>query len=303
MSPPAQSGDAVTLVQIRSGMSAREVADALHDAGVIRNPNYFLGVARVFGADTKIQAGTYAVQSNESSLDVLRRITQGHVLVHRLSIPEGYSVKDVAAMLAAHGLVDEERFLQLALGEYPAVMNGVALDRLEGYLFPDTYEFRPGLTEEAILTILLDRFREVVSPVFMSARFDLTLHAVITLASIVEKEARVPVERPLIAGVYLNRLRIGMPLQADPTVVYALPEAPQRVLYSHLEVDSPYNTYLHSGLPPGPIANPGLDAIRAVLHPARTDYLYFVAKSDGTHHFSVTYEEHREAVRMFRPQL
>lgn len=299
--PPADSSSTTTtLVHIRSGMSASEVADLLHREGIIRDPRYFLGVARVLGSDRQLQAGTYLVTPGESLFGVLRDLTKGHVVIERVTIPEGYSVRDIARTLSSHGLVDEDHFLRLALGEYRASVGGMELASLEGYLFPDTYFFTLDATEEQILETMLARFREVVVPRVKAAPLGLSLHQVLTLASIVELEAKVPEERPMIASVYLNRLRIGMPLQADPTVIYALGERVERVLHSHLATPSPYNTYQNPGLPPGPISNPGLASILAVLHPADTNYLYFVARGDGTHAFSRTYAEHQSAVLRYR---
>lgn len=299
---PAWFGDGtVKIVEIRPGMSAGEVADTLHHVGAIRNPKLFLGVARLLQSDTKIQAGVYALGTENSVFGVLQRITEGHVVVHRITIPEGYTVRDIAFLLAERGLVDAERFMRLAYGDHAIELYGMSLSSLEGYLFPDTYEFRRGLSEERILTTLVNRFKEQVGPELVASHSTLSFHETVTLASIVEHEARRAEERPIIASVYLNRLRIGMPLQADPTVIYALPERPERVLYSHLEVDSAYNTYRHTGLPPGPIGNPGLASIRAVLQPAETPYLYFVAKADGSHHFSTTYNDHRAAIETYRP--
>lgn len=299
---PPSSGDSegTTVVEIPSGLSAGEVADLLHQVGVIRDPGYFLGVARFLGSDTRLQAGTYAVTPGESVFGVLRDITQGRVVVRHITIPEGYTARRIARLLATQGLVDEERFLDLVFGGYPAIMQGVRLSTLEGYLFPDTYTFTLSTTEEQIIATMLARFQQVVLPHLSEPPLGLRLHEVITLASIVEREAQVAGERPVIASVYLNRLRIGMPLQADPTVIYALGDEIDRLLYSHLQVDSPYNTYIHRGLPPGPIANPGLDSILSVLHPAQTDYLYFVARGDGSHQFSRNYSDHLSAIDRYR---
>jgi len=298
--PRTQDEAAPILVRIRPGMSAGQVADELHRQGLIRDKGYFLGVARVLGSETRIQAGTYAVTPGATLFSLLRDFQQGNVVQVRVTIPEGYTVRDIARRLAAHGLVDEERFVRLALGEYRAVVAGTELPTLEGYLFPDTYYFTLDMTEEQILAAMLARFRQVVLPHVERGGQGLSAHQVVTLASIVEREAKVAEERPVIASVYLNRLRIGMPLQADPTVLYALNGNVDRLLHAHLSVDSPYNTYLYAGLPPGPIASPGLESILAVLYPADTGYLYFVARGDGTHVFSHTYAEHERAVSRYR---
>jgi UPF0755 protein len=175
----------------------------------------------------------------------------------------------------------------------------IPVDTLEGYLFPDTYRFAIGQKEEEIIKIMVNRCLEVASPLYEGYDGSLSFHEVITLASIVEKEAIYDRERPVIAGVFLNRLRIGMRLQADPTVRYVVNEPRSRVLYRDLEVESPYNTYRYPGLPPGPIASPGVASIRAVIEPADVDYMYFVARGDGTHYFSRTFAEHVAARRRF----
>jgi UPF0755 protein len=198
-------------------------------------------------------------------------------------------------------LVDYNKFMELALdaskvfGDSPPLEIPIA--SLEGYLFPDTYRISYGQTEAEIIRQMVGRFSEVVLPAVegMVGRWGLGLHEIITLASIVEREVMVDWERPLVASVFLNRLRINMPLQADPTVRYVMREDRSRVLYRDLEIDSPYNTYQNSGLPPGPIASPGLASIMAVLEPADTDYYYFVARGDGTHQFSRTFAEHVQA--------
>lgn len=298
--PPAPDREGAALVKVTEGMNARDVARTLHSAGLIRDPLYFLGVTRLMGSETKLQAGTYAVPPGESPFGILRRLVEGEVAVRRITIPEGYTVRDIAALLAREGLVDEERFAALALGGYSMELGGMELQSLEGYLFPDTYTVPLGASEEQIINVMVDRFRQLIVPLVGEGAHGLSLHEVVTLASIVEREAAVASERPLIAGVYLNRLRINMPLQADPTVVYALGRHVERVYYADLEIDSPYNTYLYPGLPPGPIANPGLDAIVSVLYPVPSEYLYFVAKGDGTHHFSRDYASHKAAVERYR---
>lgn len=295
-----RQGDRVAYVRIPEGTSARGVARLLHEAGVIRDPLYFLGVTRLLGSDTRLKAGTYAVAPGESPFRLLRRIVAGDVAVRRVTIPEGYTVRDIARLLARQGIVNEERFLELAFGGYTVTVGGRQLTSLEGYLFPDTYVFPLGASEEAVIDVMVARFTELVVPLAGEGAGGLSLHEIVTLASIVEREAARADERPVIAGVFLNRLRRGMPLQADPTVRYALDMWTGRLEQAHLQVDSPYNTYKYPGLPPGPIANPGLDAVLAVLFPEPTEYLYFVARGDGTHHFSVTYAEHLNAVERYR---
>jgi UPF0755 protein len=240
-----------------------------------------------------------------SADEILAKLVSGDVVVRRFTLPEGLTVAMMADLLDEADVVPREDFLNavaaaVPLNPYLPPDLDVA-QPMEGYLFPATYEYHSATTAEEVVAMLLDRFAAVWTDELL-ARADemgLTVHEVVTLASIVETEARVPAEQPAISGVYLNRLAVGMPLQADPTVYYALglPRT-ERLLYEHLEVDSPYNTYKYPGRPPGPIASPGESAIRAVLYPETHDYYYFVAKNDGSgeHYFAATYEEHLENV-------
>ena len=301
---PASRTDTLDrIVEIPAGMPAGKIAQMLKEQGLIRNTLVFGIMLRITDRDGQLKAGEYLLNPAMSTMEVIQKLNAGTIVTHRIVIPEGYELKQIAAVLAREGLVDPERFLMLAqnaelvFGEqFPVEL---PIPSLEGYLFPDTYHFAKEQSEEAIIRQMVSRFVDVViSKVDLSLLDDkYTLHEVITLASIVEKEVIYDFERPLVAAVYHNRLNIGMRLQADPTVRYVMTENRSRVLYSDLEIDSPYNTYRYDGLPPGPIASPGLKSIMAVLEPADVDYLYFVAKNDGTHVFSRTFEEHVAARR------
>ena len=237
-----------------------------------------------------------------SLLEVLRRLESGRVVTHQVTIPEGFTALDIAQLLASERLADPVRFMALVGDPALATRLGLPGPTLEGYLFPDTYRLSRGMGEEEILQIMAARFRQVV-PADIEARAErlqLDIRGVITLASLIEKEAKQDRERPIIAGVFLNRLRLSMPLQSDPTAVYGAPDPRRRVTPLDLQRKTPYNTYQNPGLPPGPIANPGLSSILAVLSPARVSYLYFVAKNDGTHFFSRTLDEHTHAVRLYQ---
>lgn len=289
------------LITIVPGMSGRDVTQLLYEQQLIKRPNLFHGLLRLTKADQRLKAGEYLLSASMRPLQIIGRLNAGNIVTHKVMIPEGYQIKEIAALLAEAGFVDENRFLTLAYnatlvyGDQPPL--DLPIESLEGYLFPDTYRFAKGQSEESIIKHMVDRFITVVTPVIEPYldQTDLTLHEVVTLASIVEKEVVVDEERSIVAGVYLNRLRINMPLQADPTVRYVMTENRSRVLYRDLEIDSPYNTYMYNKLPPGPIASPGLSSILAVLEPADVDYLYFVARGDGTHQFSKTYNEHLQA--------
>jgi len=222
-----------------------------------------------------------------------------------VTVPEGFTIAEVAEVLVGEDLVDRARFLALAREGAAAFeydfLHGLPTMSLEGYLYPDTYRLPRHLPEQKVIRVFLDRFAQVVLPrVRARAEPGFTLHEILTIASLVEREAKVPTEQPLIAGVIYNRLRRGWRLEVDATVLYALGRHKTTISYVDLKVDSPYNTYLHEGLPPGPIANPGLPAIEATLTPAATNYLYYVARPNGTHEFSKTLAAHLAAVRRYR---
>ena len=248
----------------------------------------------------EMHAGHYALSPAMPPRQIAARMALGETAQGVVTVPEGYTVRQTARRLAEHHLVDEAQFLALAqtqgrtfhVGKWAPPDNN-----LEGYLFPDTYTVPKGATARDVVQIMLDNFgRRVLTPRGAEARgFPGGLPAAVTLASLVEREAEVDGDRPLIAAVYRNRLKAGMRLQCDATVQYALPEHKGRLLYSDLRVNSPYNTYTHRGLPPTPIASPGLPSIQAALRPARSDYLFYVARPDGSHVFSATLAEHDRA--------
>lgn len=294
-------------VRVAAGAGARTIGKTLTEEGIIRSATQFVVWTRVLRAEGQLQAGEYKLHAGMMPAQVVWRIKTGQVASMGITIPEGYSLAQIAEVLAVADLVDKEEFLAVvsdatalyAEWEDPCSPVRPPTGSLEGYLFPDTYRIAPGTSPSAIARLMVNRMCEKVLPLLQeqSPPLDLDLHGLLTLASIVEKEAKVPEERPLIAGVFINRLKRGMPLQADPTVKYVLSPAPVRLSLEDIEVDSPYNTYRYPGLPPGPIASPGLDSVRAVLESADTEYLYFVARGDGTHVFSRTFREHQTARR------
>ncbi len=294
-------------VVIEQGSSNRLIGQKLYQAGVIRS-NLAWGLwSRTFGRDWVFQAGTYALDPNQDMVAVARQLRQGNVLQRRLTIPEGWRIEQMAAALAQRNWFAADTFIAMAQVIPPLDWLPSDLNSLEGYLFPDTYLFPVEQVEgslpdhekaQTVVNAMLQRFVSVALPLFRQHTTPLSLHEWVTLASIVEREAVVPEERALIAGVFLNRLRQGIPLGADPTVEYALNirQTPDRRLtYAEVRTPSPYNTYLNPGLPPGPIASPGLASLEAVLKPEQTDFLYFVARYDGTHVFSKTLAEHEAA--------
>jgi UPF0755 protein len=274
----------------------------LADGGVIRSTVAFTALAVARGTGRSLKAGEYEIPGGTSLLGVLRLLEQGRVKPHFLVLPEGFTVRDLARQLEAEGLAPAALVIRAASSPELARELGLEAGGLEGYLFPDTYQVTKGMRVEDILTRMVQRFREKVATghVLAQARTrGLSLHELLTLASIIEKEAVLPEERPVISGVFWNRLRRDMPLQADPTVAYAVGKDGAPSL-EDLQVDHPFNTYRYRGLPPGPIANPGRAAIDAALEPADVPYLFFVSIDDRQHHFSTTLEEHTRAVIRYR---
>ena len=285
-------------VTIPIGATMRTATDSLAKAGVIARPGLFRVYAKLKRSDRRIKAGTYVLSKGASWNEVLTSLRDGRGIVNSVTVPEGFTLAQTEAILASKLSLPIDS-IRVATRD-TALLQRLRVSRpdLEGYLFPDTYFFPPGTTARAAVQAMARRFEQQWKPEW-TARLDtfaISRHEVVTLASIVEKEAKLPQERPIIASVYWNRLRKGMLLQADPTVQYALPEYQTRLLYKHLAVRSPYNTYRYTGLPPGPIAAPGEASIVATLYPADTKFLYFVAYPDGHHEFRGTAAEHEKAV-------
>jgi UPF0755 protein len=290
-------------VIVPHGSTMRVAAESLAHAGVVQSATAFRLYARMFRrSDRSIRAGTYVFQRGRSWGEVLDDLRLGKGLENSITIPEGWSLYQIVPQLA--------RTLNVPVDSVQAAVRDTALLRalgaptptLEGYLFPDTYVFPNGTTPRAAVRVMVDRFQRVWQPEWDSRlqALGMSRNDVMALASIVEKEARVPEERPVIAAVYLNRLKAKMLLQADPTVQYALGRHVARVMYKDLEIESPYNTYKHTGLPPGPIASPGRPSIVAALNPANVPYRYFVAYPDGHHEFTTNFTQHAIAVRNAR---
>lgn len=294
--PAVRHAPAIVELPLRRGFL--EIVAALGDAQVIRSRVGFALLAVARGSVRSLKAGEYEVPRGANSLAVLRLLEGGHVLQHTVVFPEGSTVAEVARQLDASGLARAEEVARAASD--PAVLRrlDVKADSLEGYVFPDTYQFVKGMTPEEMLARMVARLRERITPDIAAAaqERDLSVHQLLTLASIIEKEAVEQSEMSLISAVFWNRLRSEMPLQADPTVQYALGKDRQRLTRDDLQTDHPYNTYRRQGLPPGPIASPGLLAIRAAVTPAAVGYLYFVAVDERRHKFSTTLAEHNAAV-------
>jgi UPF0755 protein len=285
-------------INIQQGLSTAQIGQILANENIISNSKYFELFVRMNNFDGKLKAGDYTLSPSMSLKEIVDRLMKGQTINYKFTIPEGYTLKQICEVLVKKGLADEEEFWRV-VREEPFSQFEFLKDlpkddkRLEGYLFPDTYIVPKGISEKEIAELMLQRFEEVYNQLPLNES-GLNFRDTVILASLVELESLVDVDRPLIASVFLNRLQIGMKLDCDATLQYIFPERKSRVLYSDLEIDSPYNTYKNKGLPPGPIGSPGKASLEAVHQPAKTKYFYFVAKKDGSgeHVFSKTLSEH-----------
>ncbi len=294
---PVSSHPMVREVVIERGMSAQKVGALLEQDGLIRSASFFAISAYFSPARRRIQAGVHDVDGGLTTTAILASLGSARDLSRSVTIPEGLSLKEVAALLQREAGLDAGRFEAACTEAAFCRELGVEVGSLEGYLFPETYRIPPHADERRVARLMVSQFRRVFDGA-MAARTEMlrmSIHQVVTLASIVEREARVASERPLIAGVFQRRLRMGMKLESDPTTEYALGVHKSHLYDSDIAVDSPYNTYRYPGLPPGPIANPGRASLQAALYPADAGYLFFVARGDGTHVFSRTKQEHDRA--------
>jgi peptidoglycan lytic transglycosylase G len=295
---PLPPGGAV--VSIAAGEAFRAISARLQAVGVVRHGWVVRVWARWTGVDHLVQSGEYRFDRPLSPIEVLAMLHLPTAALHRVTIPEGSTVNQVTELLAAAGFGGADQFLCLARDLRFLLSVDAPAGGIEGYLFPDTYAFAWSTPPEQILTAMVERFREQTAAL-QTRRLDagLTEEQMVTLGSLIEKETGAANERALVSAVFHNRLQLGMPLQSDPTAMYGrdVHGAPKA---ADLTVESPYNTYLHGGLPPGPICNPGRAALEAALNPARVPYLYFVSRNDGTHVFSRTLEEHNHAVARFQ---
>ena len=296
------------IIYVRPNSSLKEICKALQDEKIISNATYFNLYVRWKGASTKIKSGELRFYTNAKPKEVLNILIKGHPVLYPVTVPEGFNIYQVADRLSEAQLVDKKKFLDVCADKEFIENLKITGSSVEGYLFPDTYAFSKYLGEKLIIKRMVDRFHEVFTPELekKAKQLQLSKKEVIVLASIVEKETGAAFERPLIASVFHNRLKKGMKIQSDPTVIYGMWERYSgNLTKTDLQERTPYNTYTIYGLPVGPIANPGRDSIKAVLFPAKTDYLYFVAKNDesGTHIFSKNLKEHNAAVNKHQKGL
>jgi len=282
-----------TIIAIPAGATLEEIAGQLAEQGIIAHSGRFAFAARLLGQGRHLRAGRFSLKRVANYYDLVMTLTKWEVVTLRVTIPEGYHLRQIAHLLTMKIGVDSTAFMRRALDPTLARELEIPALSVEGYLFPDSYDFLEGDTPDYIIRRMVSRFREVVfSKIPETAHTNKQiLHKHVTMASIVEGECRVDEERPVVASLYYNRLRKRIRLEADPTIQYLLPGGPKRLVRSDLSLKSPYNTYQHQGLPPGPINNPGLKSILAAVYPARTRYLYMVANGDSTHTFTDNYED------------
>ena len=292
----------VRTVDITEGMTLRQLAAKLEQEGLIRSQWAFVLLGKLAAADRRIKVGEYEMHAGMRPGEMLAAFLSGRVVLHPVTIPEGYTIVELAQVFAQRGVADPEDLIRLAHdGEFIRSLD-IEAASLEGYLFPDTYKFARRTKPKEILTEMVQGLRRVLTPELRqrAQEIHMSLHQVLTLASVIEKETGAVEEREFISAVFHNRLKRGIPLQSDPTVIYGLESFDGNLRKADLESKSPYNTYRVRGLPPGPIANPGLGSIRAALYPAPTRHLYFVSRNNGTHQFSSTLAEHNQAVDKYQ---
>lgn len=292
------------LIMIKEGMTTADIATLLHEKKLVKDPEAFRMEARFKNLADKLQAGPYQIEGGLSNSQIVDVMVKGHIKQIRFTVPEGFTVVKTAKKLDAEGLGKADKFIAAAKDYAPyAYMqtdNPNVLFKAEGFIFPATYDFPVGISEEEMLKIMVEQFDKEMQESGVAKTVqekNLNMRDVVNMAAMVEMEAVFPEEQPRIAGVFLKRVAIGMPIQSDTTIQYILGAQKEIITFADTEIQNPYNTYQNMGLPPGPIASPGLKAIQAVLAPEDNEYLYFVAEKDGHHRFTKTYEEHLQAIK------
>jgi UPF0755 protein len=303
LAPVDRTGSPI-LIDVPRGATSESIGDLLYASGLVRSGRAFAIAARLKRVSGSLQEGEYRLSPAMPLLDIVDTLARGDVVLRRVTIPEGFTADEIVDGLVAAGIGTRAGLTDLVTGRashfsYPFLQEDPQRP-LEGYLFPDTYLIPRHLSDRDVIDLFLRRFAAVVVPRWRETAPERSLRQVIIMASLIEREAKVPSERPVIASVLYNRLARGMRLEVDASVLYALGRHKDVVTFDDLKVDSPYNTYRYEGLPPGPIANPGLAAIAAALQPAQTSYLFYVARADGSHVFSRTFAEHLIAIRKYR---
>lgn len=290
------------VIEVTPGSSFARIAGQLEAAGIVSDARRFTLLARWRQVTSQVHAGQYHFAATATPGEVLDRLVAGDIKRFQVTIPEGFNLREIAARLAATGIGSVEEFLALSSDSAFLSELGVAAASLEGYLFPETYTFTAATTPRQLLQAMVAQLASQLSEELLAsaAALQMDRHQLLTLASIIQKEAGHDAEMPMISAVFHNRLQRGIPLQADPTVIYGIDDFDGNLTRTHLKTPTPYNTYQKRGLPPGPIASPGRLALQAAANPAASKMLYFVSRGDGTHQFSATLEEHNRAVRRFQ---
>lgn len=292
------------VIQISHGTSAMDIGILLERSGVIKNAFLFRMASELNGKSHSLKAGAYSLNTAMSMLQILRKIASGGVIIYRVTIPEGYTLSQIARLWESKGLGKAEKFTRVSIDPTMQRLYNLNASSLEGYLFPDTYFFPYGISEREAVNEMLRQFNRKVSNITSAERLselDLSWHEVVSLASIIEREAKVEEERAIISAVFHNRLKLGYKLESCATVLYGLGYPHRELSFEDLnDPSSAYNTYVYKGLPPGPICNPGLGSILAALNPSNDKYLYFVSKNDGTHYFTESYSDFLAAKRRYR---
>jgi UPF0755 protein len=290
------------VVNVSTGQSLKSTANILHQKEIIKDALRFVLIARIKGYDKRMKAGEYLLSAAMPPEKILDIMVKGAVQLHKLTVPEGYNIYQIGELVTKANFGKNGEFVQAAKDTLLAKKIGLETETFEGYLFPDTYFFPREITVEKIIMAMVQRFRTVFTSEWevRAKSLGLTVHQIVTLASIIEKETGASFERPIISSVFHNRLKKKMRLESDPTVIYGIENFDGNLTRKHLKTRTPYNTYKIKGLPAGPIANPGRASLEAALYPADTSYIYFVSKKDNTHQFSTNLKQHNKAVRKYQ---
>jgi UPF0755 protein len=298
---PLSIGNKSIEIEIPKGTNFRQAVEILSKEGLVRDKNLFIIIGRMSALDRKIKSGYYSIHGSVSPFDIFRMLKNGQIIEYEITIVEGDSLWEIGEKLSEKNIIDKEGFITLSSDKEFLASHKIDSPTFEGYLFPDTYKVPKGMDPKDAIGMMIIRMREKYSGELKirTSEIGLSEREVLTLASIIEKEAITPKERPIISAVYHNRLRKGIPLQADPTVIYGI-KSFGVITARDVRRKTPYNTYVIKGLPPGPIASPGIKSIIAALYPANVPYMFFVSNNDGTHNFSVTPREHEAAVELYR---
>ena len=300
--PADKATEEPVVINVSPGQTLNQTADLLYRKKIISNATKFVLIARIKGYEKRLKAGEYLLSAAMTPLELLDIMVKGAVKLYKLTIPEGYNLYQIADLVEAADLGTRADFIRSATDAGRVRQSGLEGKTFEGYLFPDTYFFPKEVTIDQIIAAMLKRFWSVFTPDWQSRarELGLTVHQVVTLASIIEKETGAAFERPIISSVFHNRLRKSMRLESDPTVIYGIENFDGNLTRKHLKTPTPYNTYKIRGLPIGPIANPGSAALKAALYPDNTKYIYFVSRKDNTHQFSTNLKQHNQAVQKYQ---